>query len=142
MSTTPQDEDIQPEKGTSNTALMWLHLTWWSFWIVAIFIWFIIRNKHPQATSHGKNVLNACITEVIAILAIIPMMLVLVYYPDIQTLTGVTIPEFVLFTLSLITGMFACVYMFILIYSVIRVVIATRKDEILPYFWAIRFFAI
>jgi uncharacterized Tic20 family protein len=142
MSTTPQDEDVQPGNRTSNVALMWMHLTWWCVQPAAIIIWFVIKNKHPQATVHGKNILNAFITEQIAVFAVMPILAVMVYHVDIQMLTGYTIPEFVLITLSVILSMIVCAYWFILVYSLIYVVIATRKGKILPYFWAIRFFKI
>ena len=42
----------------SNTPLIWMHLTvWFVHPLVTLIIWLFIRNKHPQANVHGKNIL-------------------------------------------------------------------------------------
>ena len=50
----------------SNVGPVWMHLTWPFAPLVTLIIWAVIKGKHPQANLHGKNVLNAYFTLLLA----------------------------------------------------------------------------
>ena len=128
---TPEQTEISLE-GTPSVALMWMHLTWFSFWPVALIIWFVMRNKHQQASTHGKHIINAAITYQIWCIAIAPIVC-FVYFSFVD----VPIASVIMF-FSLMC--FGCIFNFIFFYPAILSALAARKGKCIPYWYAIRFF--
>jgi len=149
------DEELIPEQTSSepsNTLLMWMHIMWLPtiMPIVPLLIWGLICQRKPQAWKHLKNILNASFTFIIfhtvSLFSFIGILTALVSCGFIEGTVWWHPLGFNAYTPNPIPGiLFLAIYMSVLVCVIISIVfvsIAARKGQVLPYWWAIRFFRI
>ena len=146
-----EQTDIPPQTQRGTTALMWMHITWLPFIPLPLhtyIIWRYLKNKHPQANAHGKNILNALLTflliHFVSLFSFIGIGLALITFGFVEgeiywTPTSVHFHyQSVVLSLFFITW-FLCLFIGA-ITSTITVGLAARRGKVFPYWWAIRFF--
>jgi len=134
-------------EGSPSTSIMWMHISWLPCGLVAFIIWLVVKHKHPQANTHGKNILNAFFTFFLIYFAslffYLFIMVALISFGfvagevhwDIASVSFThpnPLPFFIMFAWLLC--MFICI-----IASSVSVGLAAKRGEVLPYWWAIRF---
>ena len=148
----PEKIDAPSQNEKINTTLMWMHITWLPLsCLPAYIIWRLLKNKHPQVDTHGKNILNAFSTLffilVLSMFSFTCIMIALisfgfvngeVHWATAPLGAAVTyhhsspLPFIILLTFLL------CMYIYVITSSV-TVGLAAKRGETLSYWWAIRF---
>ena len=125
----------------SNVGPVWMHLTWAIAPLVTLIIWIVIKNKHPYASIHGKNILNAFFTLIIINVAVSAILVI--FGCVVGYLADNGVPTEVIIVPGIILGLAVIVAIWIpirVIVASIMVAIATGKGETSTYSRAIQFF--
>ena len=149
------NEELIPEQTASepsNTPLMWMHITWLPtiMPIVPLLVWGFICQRKPQAWKHLKNILNASFTFIlfhtVSLFSFVGLMVALISFGFIEGKVWWHPLGVSYYSENPIPGIgFFAIYMSALvcvIVSIVFVSMAARKGQVLPYWWAIRFFRI
>jgi len=125
----------------SNTGPVWMYLTSIVNLIITLIIWVVIKDKHPLANIHGKNILNAFFSMIIYNTAV--QIAFVVFLAVTIALVDGNAPLIVSIFPGVICVAFGVAVIWLpiryIVYA-IRAAIAAGRGEVFTYDWAIRFF--
>lgn len=132
-------------KGLPSIGALWMHFTWMFVPLITLIIWTVVKDKEPQANTHGKHIFNAFLTMLVYNFALgvaiaITTIVNAIINETMVVYTDDPVPPLVSGGINLMV--FCCALFFGIraIVSAIKAGIAAGNGEVVPYTWAICLF--